>query len=334
MAPEFQEANCAAVILARGEGARLSSYIFGYHLFGYHLPKQFCPLFDGKTLLGETLDRVSLVVPRSKTVAVLNRAHERFYSRLVDGMSARNCFIQPENRGTAPAILGALLRLIESGHTGAVAIFPSDHYVADDTKFMRHVARAFSAVDRSPQLIVLLGITPDGPENEYGWIEPGTPAADTHPAFAQIARIRSFWEKPSPAVACELCERGYLWNSFIVIADAVVLLSLIAVAVPELYLAMTRVRSFFGTGIEDEVLGSVYRDLPVVDFSGSVLAASPTELSVLPVAGVGWSDLGDQKRLLAAISSGGQRISVGTPTTATRLFPVTTGGQERITRNI
>jgi mannose-1-phosphate guanylyltransferase len=332
MAPQFQEANCAAVILAGGEGSRLSSYT--REIFGYHIPKQFCPLLDGKTLLGETLDRISLLIPRSQTLTVLNHAHERFYSRLVDGTSAGNCFIQPTNRGTAPAILGALLRLIESGHTGAVAIFPSDHYVTDDTKFMRHVSRALFAVDRSPQLIVLLGIAPDGPETEYGWIEPGAPVADTHPAFGQLTRIRSFWEKPSPAVACELYEQGYLWNSSIVVADAVVLLSLIAAAVPELYLAMTRFRSFFGLGTDDDVLGNVYRDLPVVDFSGSVLAAFPTELSVLPVVGVGWSDLGDPKRLLAVISSRGQRISVGRPTTATRLFPVTTGGQKRITRNI
>lgn len=37
--------------------------------------------------------------------------------------------IQPENRGTVPAILYSLLRLTTMVSRGPVAIFPSDHYV-------------------------------------------------------------------------------------------------------------------------------------------------------------------------------------------------------------
>ena len=153
------DANYAAVILAGGEGIRLSALT--REIFGYHLPKQFCPLFDGKTLLEQIMRRVSMLVPSAQTIIVLNRAHEFFYSALLDEMASRNLFVQPENRGTAPAILGALIRLIEAGGRGTVAIFPSDHYVSDDSVFMRHVSAAFRAVDYSPHLIVLLGITPE-----------------------------------------------------------------------------------------------------------------------------------------------------------------------------
>jgi mannose-1-phosphate guanylyltransferase len=331
MAMQVDSATKAAVILAGGEGLRLSS--FTREIFGHHLPKQFCPLFDGNTLLEETRHRVALLIPPSQTIIVLNRAHERFYSQSLEGTGAGNVLIQPVNRGTATAILSALVRLIEAGHKGAVAIFPSDHYVSDDSTFMHHVAKAFRAVERSSRQIVLLGIKPSGPETEYGWIEASGPIADAHP-FDQISRIRCFWEKPSPAVASELYDRGCLWNSFIVVANATALLSLIAAAVPELYLALSRIRSVFGTAAEEDALRTIYRDLRAADFSRSVLAQFPTELAVLPVTGVNWSDLGDPQRLLAVLyargrdTSGGHLTAVGVQHLA---FP--SSQEEQITRN-
>jgi mannose-1-phosphate guanylyltransferase len=196
-----------------------------------------------------------------------------------------------------------LLRLIERGHTGATVIFPSDHYVSDDSVVMRHVSAALRAVNHSPQMIVLLGITPDGPETDNGWIEPGAPVATAHAVRGRFSHIRRFWEKPLPDIARDLFDHGYLWNSLVLVANAATLLSLIARALPELNLAITRIRSFLGTKTEEQVLRTVYRALPSVDFSGRVLAKFPTELAVLPVTGVSWSDLGDPKRMLAVISS-------------------------------
>jgi mannose-1-phosphate guanylyltransferase len=305
----LDSANCSAVILAGGEGIRLSSLT--REVYGYHVPKQFCPLFGGKTLLEETMRRVSLLVPPSRITTVLNRAHKRFFSPLLNGTEYRNLLIQPENRGTAPAILCALLRLVATGHIGPVAIFPSDHYVSDDFAFMRDVATALRAVDRISKLSVLLGIVPDSSESEYGWIEPGARVEVPLTGPGQISRIRRFLEKPSAEVACDLYAQHYLWNSFVLIGNVTTLLSLIARALPELYGAFDRLRLFFGGAVEGEILQTVFREITSADFSGRVLAQLPAELSVLPVNGVTWSDLGDPKRLAAAISSSGNQILGG-----------------------
>jgi mannose-1-phosphate guanylyltransferase len=66
--------NCAAVILAAGDGVRLSS--FTHRIFGRHLPKQFCPLVEGETLLEQTLRRTSLLVSLHRTVTVLSCTHD------------------------------------------------------------------------------------------------------------------------------------------------------------------------------------------------------------------------------------------------------------------
>jgi mannose-1-phosphate guanylyltransferase len=305
----FDDSNYSAVILAGGDGVRLSSYT--REVYGYHLPKQFCPLFEGETLLEQTMRRVSILVPPAQTLTVLNRAHRKFYFPLLGGTAASNLLIQPENRGTAPAILYALLRLVEAGRTGPVAIFPSDHYVSDDAAFMCHVGTAVRAVNRSPQLTVLLGIAPDGPEAEYGWIEPGSPLALPEVGIAKISRIRRFLEKPSPDVARELYDRNYLWNSFVLIANPTTLLSLIARAIPELYGVFLGIQPFFGGPVEEEILQTIYPQLSSVDFSASVLVNFPSEFSVLPVNGVNWSDLGDRKRMVAAISNRGRTVFGG-----------------------
>jgi mannose-1-phosphate guanylyltransferase len=320
----------AAVILAGGEGVRLSS--FTRKVFGYHLPKQFCPLFEGETLLERTLRRTSIVVPPAQTITVLTRAHEGFYCPILGGSTTSTLLIQPENRGTATAIMGALLRLIEGGHTGPVAIFPSDHYVSDDLTFMRHVSAAFCAVELAPQLKVLLGITPDGPETEYGWIESGAPVAPMHPDLGQINQVRHFREKPSPEIALNLYRRKCLWNSFILIANAMTLLSLIANALPGMYSKFRPTESFADAASEEESLRKIFRDLPSTDFSVSVLSRFPEEFSVLPVKGVSWSDLGDARRLLAAISSEGSSISGGNQSVTQNKSFAIPGLREQINR--
>ena len=312
----FADSNYSAVILAGGDGVRLSSY--AREVYGYHLPKQFCPLFEGETLLEQTMRRVSILVPPSQTLTVLNRAHRKFYSPILNGTTDTNLFIQPDNRGTSVAILCALLRLVEAGRTGPVAIFPSDHYVSDDPAFMLHVATAARAVNRSPQLTVLLGIAPDGPETEYGWIEPGSPLALPDVGIGKISRIRRFLEKPSPEVARELYERNYLWNSFVLIANPTTLLSLIARALPGLHRVFSGIQPFFGGPVEEEILDTIYPQLSSADFSACVLANFPAEFSVLPVNGVNWSDLGDRKRMVAAISNRGRHVL---------------GGNQSVTRN-
>jgi len=70
----------SAIILAGGDGSRLSGLT--KKIAGEEIPKQFCPILTDETLLEQTLKRVLLVVPSSRTVTVLTRQHERFYQAL------------------------------------------------------------------------------------------------------------------------------------------------------------------------------------------------------------------------------------------------------------
>ena len=284
-----------AVLLAGGDGVRLRSMTRG--IAGDDRPKQFCPLVGEDALLTETRKRAALTVPAHRTLVVVNRAHERFYTPLLADLSAPALVAQPENRGTAPAILYALL-VLAGRQAGAdtVAFLPSDHYLSDDGAFMRQVEHAFDGCSRRPDLVTLLGIAPDRPEPGYGWIEPGEPVVG---ASSGLREVRRFWEKPAAAEAERFRAQGWLWNSFVMVGRVSTLLALLRLAVPDLYRSFAGITPALGTVGELSALERLYCGLPSVDFSRQVLTARPDRLAVLPVGGVHWNDLGDPERVLA-----------------------------------
>lgn len=262
---------------------------------GDEVPKQFCALAGEATLLDQTRQRVALAIAADRTLAVVVQAHERFYAPVLADLPEQNIVVQPANRGTAPAILYSLLRLAEMAAEGAVAIFPSDHFVSDDDRFMRHVDLAFRVVAARPASTVLLGIRPDRPESAYGWMEPAEPlGVEGIAAFG----VRRFWEKPKPELTRVLWGRRCLWNSFVIVARVSTLLDQILAALPGLYFSFDTVRPALGTRLERRAIRALYADLISHDFSAQVLARNPHNLAVLPVAGLIWDDLGEPRRVL------------------------------------
>src|SRR5258708_11817280 len=114
--------RCA--ILAGGDGRRLSEVT--RRITGYATPKQFCPVIGNTSLLEQTRVRVSLAIDQDRILAVVTRTHERHYRDLLKEILPENLVIQPENRGTAPATLYALLRLYKAAPDACVALFPPD----------------------------------------------------------------------------------------------------------------------------------------------------------------------------------------------------------------
>jgi len=159
---------------------------------------------------------------------------------------------------------------------------------------MRHVAVASHGVAQRPDLVTLLGVTPDRAEPGYGWIEPGAAVAGT-----PLQEIRGFWEKPPPADAEMLRARGWLWNSFVMVGRVASMLALMRMTVPDLCRSFCSVIPTLGTLGEIAMLERLYCGLPSVDFSRQVLNVRPDRLAVLRLRGVRWNDLGDPERVLA-----------------------------------
>jgi mannose-1-phosphate guanylyltransferase len=285
-----------AVILAGGDGIRLQPLT--RLVCGDNRPKQFCPIFGGESLLAETRNRIARVVSPERTLLVLTKDHERFYTAELRGIAAPRPVIQPENRGTAAAMLYSLLRIAQTGEDGIVAFLPSDHYYSDDSPFLTSLEQALRIAHKDAHSIVLLGAVPQHPEVEYGWIEPGVELAD-YPGHC--SRVNRFWEKPSLEFAQTLLGLGCLWNTFVMVGRAKTFLQIIQALLPAMQRAFEPLTRLTGGDCETETARRVYRTLIPADFSRQVLSKSAERLVVLRLDDTGWSDLGKPERVMATL---------------------------------
>jgi len=81
------------------------------------------------------------------------------------------------------------------------------------------------------------------------------------------------------------------------------LLRLIRSTVPGLYKQFEAIQPSIGTVAEDSVLQETYALLSPSDFSRDVLAVRPRALTVLPVEGAKWVDMGTSDRVRAVLAA-------------------------------
>jgi mannose-1-phosphate guanylyltransferase len=292
-----------ALLLAGGDGRRLRPLTS--QIAGDPRPKQFCPIFDGETLLDRTRRRADLLTRPDHQTVVVSAEHAPYYRGLATQLAPDRLVVQPRNAGTAPGILYPLLRIRQLAGDVPVAVFPSDHYVSDDRAFIGVVSQAVEVARVHRERVVLIGVEAAAPETEYGWIEPA-PAPLTlgaEPAFP----IRRFWEKPSFHLAERLFERGALWNSFVMVGWVDAFLGLTARVAPDLSAAFDPLRAALGTSREKASADAVYAGLPTSGFSERVLVPGADGLLTVRARSVDWSDWGHPQRVMATVRRTGWR---------------------------
>jgi len=288
-----------AVILAGGDGNRLKPLTRA--IAGDDRPKQFCRIIGDETLLEQTHRRVRLLLNPPQTLTVVTRTHERFYQGYSNVSPNDGLLVQPENKGTAPAILLSLIKIAQLSPDAVVAFFPSDHHFTNEKRFMSDVSLGFEFVEAHASMITLLGIKPDHGEVQYGWIQPVITSA--HKREQRFFRVRRFWEKPTNRVAQRLMRVGSLWSTFVMIGHVEAFLGIISRTLPNLYRTLSSADQILGTREEEQALKRLYALSASTNFSREVLARQPDDLSVFKLSDVGWTDLGEPIRVTSTFRS-------------------------------
>ena len=190
------------IILAGGKGRRL------WPCSRESMPKQFIDFFGvGRTQLQQTFDRFARILPKENIIICTNREYAPIVRQQLKDLHEENIMIEPVNRGTAPTVAWANMRVCRRDINGMVVITPSDQFVLNDDAFFQNMAEAFDFVAHHDQLLAM-GVEPTRPEPGYGYIQKGEPTSDP-----DIYPVKSFTEKPERDFAKMFMESGeFLWN--------------------------------------------------------------------------------------------------------------------------
>jgi mannose-1-phosphate guanylyltransferase len=283
-----------AIVLAAGEGARLRALTTMSS--GLAVPKQFCSLGRGPSLLDQALSRAKAVAPPERTCVVLAEHHRRWWEVLPLDIPLRNLVVEPCNRGTAIGILLPLLQILHRDPDSIVLVLPSDHYLSNEAVLASSLRSAMTHPEIVSDHIILLGITPDEADPELGYIVPEI--AD----HCAVRTVDEFVEKPSIETARALIARGSVWNSLIFAAQGRSLLRAFEVQCSDVVAELREVvTSPCDPFTRSAWLASLHERLPTLDFSRDILQRSSSLLRVLTVPSCGWSDLGTPRRVGAVM---------------------------------
>ncbi len=312
MAPELtttvpsQQGLQWGIILAGGEGIRMRSLIKSW--LGENRPKQYCTFAGSRSMLQHTLDRAAALLGETQLLTIIGAGHWAYVDGAV-GTCHGSLVEQPSNRGTAPGVLLPLSFILDRDPEATVLVLPSDHFVYPEERFNRYAANAITLAEQHPDHLVLMGAIPDGPETDYGWIEPGKSLSNVSTSD-RPSEVRSFLEKPSRDAAQTLFENQWLWNTMIVAAKAKVLWASARTLIPSVVESLDNFRVVLRAVREgrapqehvDIALAHAYQRIPSADFSRDILQNAARKSLVLPIEGVRWSDWGRPERIWETLS--------------------------------
>jgi mannose-1-phosphate guanylyltransferase len=300
---EQSQTSLWGLVLAAGDGRRLQPYI--RETRGTDLPKQYVNFVGRHSMLEHTYRRCQLLIPERRVLTIVSKQHLRHpeVRRQLRDRLANTVIVQPANKETGPGILLPLLHLYKRNPEAIVAVFPSDHFILDEDRFMDHVDLAARAVAREPSRIVLLAMEAQAPEVEYGYILPqGSEGLFNLCGTRQVAQ---FVEKPDCRRAQELVKAGGLWNTMIMVFKVRTVLEMMQRLCPATYYHFIGILGAIGTPMETQAVEALYEKIEPMNFSKDFLEKvsdrMPATIAVLPVLEVYWSDWGSPDRLVRAL---------------------------------
>ncbi len=294
IAGTMERTNLWVVVLAGGEGTRLGPLTQA--LYGAPRPKQFAVIAGDRSMLQVTIERAAHLVPLDHVMVVVSSHHESIARAQLAAYADVELVVQPHGLDTGPGVLLPLVRLRARDPHARVILMPSDHHVAEASPLYDALASTTSRALRDR--VTLVGVHPDEPEIDYGWIVRGRRLGDprARPAFA----VRAFREKPTLEIAQRLRARGGLWNTFISAGPVAAYWALARRYLPDHAGALERYATRIGQPDEQAALEAAYDAMSPANFSRDLLSHA-RDLAVVPVIGSGWCDWGSPRRVFESL---------------------------------
>jgi len=174
-------------------------------------PKQLQKVYSNKTLLEETIARAETVTDRSHIFVGCNDKLKKAILKTHKILKPANFIVEPEGRNTAPIIALAALHFEKKFPGHPHIVLSADHFITPLSEFRHTIKEALTVAEDG--WLVTLGVKPNRPDTNYGYIATGTEMEVTG-----AHKIDSFVEKPDQDRAIEYFKKdNYFWNSGIFI---------------------------------------------------------------------------------------------------------------------
>jgi mannose-1-phosphate guanylyltransferase len=271
-----------AVIMAGGKGTRF------WPRSREKKPKHLLDIVGSKTIIQETIDRISPLIPPENILIVTGQSHAAELIRQLPDIPEKNIIIEPVGRNTAPCIGLASLHIRKKTPDDVMLVLPSDHLIADEAKFLKILGIAAEMAQRGDYLVTI-GIKPTSPETGYGYIEQGVTKAVIR--GEEIFEVRSVREKPDLEQAKKLLEQGrFSWNSGMFVWKTTTILNAIKQWLPDLYQGLVQIEEVLGSAGEAAAVDQVYRNTEAISIDYGVMEKARNALVIR--GDFGWSDVG------------------------------------------
>jgi mannose-1-phosphate guanylyltransferase len=246
-------------------------------------------------MLRHTIDRIAGLIPRDRQLVLIGEGHWEHATRSLVGHPAGNIIEQPLFRETAPGILYSILHVFCRDPNAAVGIFPSDHFILEEHRFMDCVAKGFDLLPRYPDGVIALTVRPERPENGYGWFENGGEIDRVN--GTALLRAGGFLEKPDEATTLRLFASGGLVSTMVLLGRAVAFLRLFERLTPGLTGVFAPLLQTIGTRREHESAKRAFGRIAPMNYSSLILEHSFRGVNLINADDVYWSDWGDPGRI-------------------------------------
>ena len=280
--------NVVPVILCGGEGTRL------WPLSRKSFPKQFLSInkYNERSLLQCTQQRLNGIKDLIEPILICNSEHRFIVAeqmREID-VNPKSIILEPFGRNTAPAILLAAFKSLETENNPHLLVLSSDHQINNEKSFRDtiEIGKKYS----NDKKLVTFGVIPRSPETGYGYIRSEKPLNKKYP---EGIKISEFIEKPNLNIAKELIkDSSFTWNSGIFMFQAKTIINEMKNICPDIFKACEE--TFFKSRKDLDFLRlneKLFEDCPSISIDNAVM--ENTQKGIVIPFDAEWSDIGSWK---------------------------------------